>query len=135
MSGALKLDDAVGKVFMDAIHEARASFLSLDRNSGLRDVQAIKSGDSTTFNADAFNACAFPVWERGALKILCLCGVGREIDEGVRAQWDALSQTEKIAYGAGLVFSYKNFVQCVLSATFFTNWCRSCGRPGSSATN
>ncbi len=135
MSGALKLDDAVGKVFMDAVHEARARFLDLGKDNALIDVWDVRSGDSATFNANAFNACAFPVWDKSILKILCLCGAGKEIDEGIRAQWDALSQIEKVAYGVDLVFSYRNFVQCVLNATFFTNWRRSQGRPDSSAAN
>lgn len=129
------LDQAVGRAFMSAAHGARQKLLEINNDGKTIDVGAIRTGDCQSLDVDACNDAIFPIWDQLVLHILCLCADKSFSDPDINAAWNAMTQTEKLAYGAGLTFSYKNFVRCVVSATFFQNWRRSLGRPNQAEVN
>lgn len=129
------LDRSVGQAFMTAVHAAREKLLEISQPRQVIDVEAVKRGDCTSLDVDACNEAIFPVWDQLVLEIFCLCAGRSFPDPAIRAQWDALSQAEKLAYGIDLIFSYKNFVRCALSTTFFRSWRRSLGRPTRAEAN
>lgn len=135
MERTQKLDQAVGQAFMTAINAAREKLLEINQPRQVIDVEAIRAGDCASLDVDACNDAIFPIWDQLVLQIICLCANKSFPDPDIRSQWDAMTQAEKLAYGFELVFSYKNFVRCALSATFFQNWRRSLGRPNQVEAN
>lgn len=135
MERTQQLDEAVGQAFMTAVHAARAKLLEISQPRRVIDVEAVRQGDCSSLDIDACNDAIFPVWDNLVLEIFCLCAHRPFPDPAIRAQWDVLSQAEKLVYGIDFAFSYKNFVRCVVSATFFRDWRRSLGRPNQVEAN